>query len=101
MVVMHVMKFGNRCVASLQHLDIEEPGNCRHLIRRKTRDKFVHELTPAPEVVVRRTAHLSKSGHCPLERMRMQVCHAWKNGTGKTLSVALRRAACYVVDVSV
>ena len=75
-IVMHVMEFGDRCIARLRHLDIGLRGDRFERVGIEPVDCSVHRLAPRPErVVAIRRRDASAAGDRTLERMRMQIRH--------------------------
>ena len=84
-LVMHVMKFGHRREAGLQHFGIELPGNRLDILGRQPRREAVHGLPPGPETVGAGrhiwSAAFGQPGHRALEGMAVQVGQAGQNRT--------------------
>ena len=71
--VVEVVELAHQREAALQHLQIREGRDRLHVVRREPGEKPVHDITPRPERVARRTPPLGEPGHPALERVRMEV----------------------------
>ena len=79
-IMVNVMKFADRRVAGLQHLDVEAERDGFHLRGVEPQREPVHQAAPTPEAVVlpigTLPAKFGEAGNGTLEGMRMQVGHA-------------------------
>ena len=71
--VVDVVELGDRGVAGLQHLDIDQRGDRLDLLGREHVEKAVHQFPPAPEIVVGSGAVLRHSGHGALEGVAVEI----------------------------
>ena len=81
-IVMHVVEFGDRRVAGLQHLDIRLRGDRLERVGVDPVEKRVHRLPPRPEAVAVRARAPGAPGDRALERVRMQVRHSRQQRAG-------------------
>ncbi|MNN65590.1 hypothetical protein D3C81_1811020 [compost metagenome] len=82
---MHVMEFGYRGVAGLEHFDIQLAGDDLQLLRGDLPDQAVHQVAPGPEAVVGVAGDFRQTRHGALEGMRVQVGHAGQQRAGQAL----------------
>ena len=75
-VVVHIVKFANGGVASLQHFDIKPGRNRFELLRCDALGKPVHQRAPAPEAVLRLPTVFGKAGEGALESVGVEIGHA-------------------------
>ncbi|MND60937.1 hypothetical protein D3C80_521780 [compost metagenome] len=85
LVVVHVVEFGHRGVAGLEHLDVQLAGDDLQLLRADLADQAVHQVAPGPETVVGVAGDFRQPCHGALEGMRVQVGHAGQQRAGQPL----------------
>ena len=92
-IVMHVVKFGDRRIARLQHLDVRLRGDRLERVGVDAVEKRVHRLPPRPETVAVGAGPAGAPGERALERVRVQVRHAGNERSARALG-AVRRRVC-------
>ena len=75
-VMVHVMEFGHRGVAGLEHLDVQLARDDAQLLGADPAHQPIHQLAPGPEAIVGVAGHFRQAGHGALEGVRVQVRHA-------------------------
>ncbi len=79
-IVMEIMKLADAREAGLEHLGIGLRGDRRDILGRQPVEEAVHDLAPAPEIVVGTAATLRKSSHAALEAVAVDVAEAGQAG---------------------
>lgn len=93
-VVMDIVEFADAGVPRFQHFHIQAECDLLQLLGVELAREVVHELSPAPETVVRGGAVFGETRHAPLEGMRVEVGHPWNDGTwGQGCTWRLLRAS--------
>lgn len=72
-VMMEIMKLPDRGESRLQHFQIKLGRDCFELLRRNRAQEAIHDLTPAPEAVRRRSRHFGKARHRALKGVGMHI----------------------------
>ena len=73
---MKIMKFAHAGKPRLHHLDVDGGGNRFELIGRDLCRKAIHQISPAPEVVLGGLSIFSQTRHGPLKGVRMEIRHS-------------------------
>ena len=73
-----VVELSDRTVPALQHFHIGLSCDGLKIIRIQARQKGVHPLAPAPEIVPPAVREFRKSGHGALERMTVHIGRRWQ-----------------------
>ena len=92
-VMVQIMKFADAREPRFEHFGISLRSYRGDILWRQPVEKAVHDLAPAPEIVVGPAAALRKPRHAALEAVAVDVTQAGKRDTMPFVS-GLRRNAC-------
>ncbi len=79
---MQVMKFSDRCVSGLEHLDEQLRRDQLEILGLDAVRERVHRIAPGPETVARTGAEFAVARHRALEGVAMCVGHSRHDGSG-------------------
>src|SRR3546814_20500029 len=72
------MKFADARETRLEHFGIGLRGDRRDILGCQAVEETVHDLAPAPEIVIGPAAAFGQSRHAALEAMAVDVAKAWQ-----------------------
>ncbi len=81
-VMVQIVKLADPSEAGLQHLCEGQGGDRLHIVRPEPIDEAVHDLAPAPEVVVPPSPRLSEACHAALEGVAVDIRQAGQPDPG-------------------
>src|SRR3546814_2234403 len=75
-IVVEIMKFADARETRLEHFGIGLRGDRRDILGCQPVEETVHDLAPAPEIVVGPAAAFRKAGHAALETVAVDVARS-------------------------